>query len=55
MSKMALIFDVSTFIPLLLTRKSSNFSAVTPKVHFLEFNLSLNSFLLSKNYLKLTI
>ena len=34
-SNMALILDGLTPIPLLLTRKSNNFPAVTRKVHFL--------------------
>ena len=33
-SNMALILDESTFIPLSLIRKPSNFPAVTPNVHF---------------------
>ena len=52
-SNMALILDGSTSIPLSLTRKCSNFPAVTPKVHFCGFNLSLYSLLLLKNFLKL--
>ena len=40
-SNMALILDVSTSIPLLLTRKPSSFPVVTLKVHFCGFNLSL--------------
>ena len=38
---MALILDGSTSILLPLTRKPSNFPAVTPKVHFCGFDLSL--------------
>ena len=52
-SNMALILDGSTSIPLSLTRKPSNFLAVTPKVHFYGFNLNLYSLILSKNFLKL--
>ena len=52
---MALIFDGSTSIPLSLTKKLSNFPAITPNVHFCRFNLSLCSLILSKNYLKLTM
>ena len=53
MFNMALIFDGSTSVPLLLTRKPSNFPAVTPKVHFYGFSLNLYSLILSKNFLKL--
>ena len=49
MSSMALIFLGSTSIPRSLTMCSSNFPKVTPKVHFLGFNLSLNYRILSKN------
>ena len=42
MSSMALIFLGSTSIPHSLTMYPSNFPEVTPKVHFLGFNLSLN-------------
>ena len=52
---MALIFDWSTSIPLSLTKKPSGFSAVTPKVHFCGFNLSLYSLILLKNFLRLVI
>ena len=52
-SNMALILDGSTSIPLSLTRKCSNFSAVTPKVHFCGFNLSLYSLILLNNFLNL--
>ena len=55
MSKMALIFNGSTSIPLLLTKKPSNFPAVTPKVLFYEFNLSFYSLILLKNFLKLVM
>ena len=55
MSNMALIFDRSTSIPLSLTKKPSNFLAVTLKVHFHGFNLSLYSLILSKNFLKLVM
>ena len=54
-SNMALILDGSTSIPLSLTKKPNNFLAVTPKVHFYGFNLSLYSLILSKNFLKLTM
>ena len=54
-SNMALIFDMSTFIPLSLTKNPSNFPTITPKVHFCEFNLSLYFLILSKNFLKLTM
>ena len=52
---MALILDGSTSIPLSLTKKPSNFLAVTPKVHFCGFNLSLYSLILSKNFLKFMV
>ena len=39
-SNMALILDGSTSIPLSLTRKPSNFPAITLKVHFYGFNLA---------------
>ena len=55
MSNMALIFDRSTSIPLSLTKKPSNFSVITLKVHFYGFNLSLYSLILSKNFLKLVM
>ena len=55
MFNMALIFDGLTSIPLSLTRKPNNFPTVTPKVHFCEFNLSLYSLILSKNFLKFTV
>ena len=42
MSSMALIFSGSTSIAHSLTMCPSNFPEVTPKVHFLGFNLSLN-------------
>ena len=54
-SNMALIFNGSTFIPLLLTKKPNNFPVVTPKVHFYGFNLSLYSLILSKKFIKLTM
>ena len=47
-SNMALILDGSTSIPLLLTRKPSNFLAVMPKVHFCGFNLSRYSLIVSQ-------
>ena len=50
-SNMALILDGYTSIPLSLTRKPSNFLAVTP--NFQGFNLNLYSLILSKNFLKL--
>ena len=50
-SNMTLNLDGSTFIPLSLTRKFSNFPMVTPKVHFCGFNLNLYSLILSKNFL----
>ena len=40
-SNMALILEGSTSIPLSLTKKPSNFLAITLKVHFYGFNLSL--------------
>ena len=49
MSSMALIFSGSTSIPRSLTMCPSNFPKVTPKVHFLGFNLNLNCWILSKN------
>ena len=49
MSSMALIFSRSTSIPHRLTMCPSKFPEVTPKVHFLGFNLSLNCRILSKN------
>ena len=52
-SNKALILDGSTSIPLSLTKKPSNFLAVTPKVHFWGLNLNLYSLILSKNFLKL--
>ena len=52
-SNMALILDGSTSIPLSLTKKPNNFLAVTPKVHFYGFNLSLYSLILSKKFIKL--
>ena len=55
MSRMALIFDRSTSITLSLTRKPSNFPAVTPNVYFYGFNLNLYSLILSKNFLKLVM
>ena len=54
-SNMALILDGSTSIPLSLTKKPSNFSTVTPKVHFYGFNLNLYSLILSKNFLKFMV
>ena len=51
-SNMALILDGLTSIPQSLTRKPSDFSAVTSKVHFYGFNLSLYSLILLKNFLK---
>ena len=52
MPSMALIFLGSTSIPNSLTMCPSNFLEVTPKVHFLGFNLSLNRLILSKNLYK---
>ena len=52
---MALILDGSTSIPLSLTKKPSNFPAVTPKVHFYGFNLNLYYLILSKNFLKFMV
>ena len=52
LSSMALIFSGSTSIPRSLTMCHSNFPEVTPKVHFLGFNLSLNRLILSKNLCK---
>ena len=52
-SNMALIFDGSTSISLSLTKKPNNFPSITPNVHFYEFNLSLYSLILLKNFLKL--
>ena len=49
MSSMAQIFSGSTFIPCSQTMCPSNFPEVTPKVHFLGFNLSLNCRILSKH------
>ena len=49
MSSMVQIFSGSTSIPLSLTMWPSNFPEVTPKVHFLGFNRSLNYRILSKN------
>ena len=54
-SNMALILDGSTFIPLSLTRKPSNFPMITPKVHFCGFNLNLYYLILSKNFLKFMV
>ena len=54
-SNIALILGGSTLIPLSLTKKPSNFAAVTPKVHFWGFNLNLYSLILSKNFLKLMV
>ena len=51
-SKMDLIFDQSTSIPLSLTKKLGNFLAVTPKVHFYGFNLSLYFMTLLKNFFR---
>ena len=54
MSSMALIFSGSTSIPRSLTIYPSNFPEVTPKVHFLGFNLNLNCLIRSKNLYKAT-
>ena len=54
MSIMALIFSGSTSIPRSLTICLNNFPEVTPKVHFLGFNLNLNYLILSKNLCKAT-
>ena len=51
-SNMALVLDESTSIPLSLTRKPSNFSAITSKLHFYGFNFSLYFLILLKNFLK---
>ena len=54
-SNIVLIFDVSTSFTLSLTKRPNKIPAVTPKVRFYGFNLSLYSLILSKNFLKLTI
>ena len=54
-SNVALILDGPTSIPLSLTRKPSNFPAVTLKVHFCGFNLNLYSLILLKNFLKFIV
>ena len=54
MPSMALIFSGSTFIPRSITICLNNFPEVTPKVHFLGFNLNLNYLILSKNLCKAT-
>ena len=46
------IFSESTSIPRSLTMCPNNFPEVTPKVHFLGFNLSLKCLILSKNLCK---
>ena len=48
-SSMALILSRSTSIPHSLTIHPSNFPKVTPKVHFLGFNLNMNFLILLKN------
>ena len=53
-SRIALIFFVSAFMPLSLTIYPNNFLEVTPKVHFLGFSLNLNCLILSKNLSKAT-
>lgn len=50
MFKMALILDVSIFIPLSLTKNPDNFMAVTSNVLFLGFNLSLYILILRLYY-----
>ena len=49
MSSMALILSRLTSMPRSLTICPNNFPEVTPKVHFLRFNLNLNFQILSKN------
>lgn len=50
MFKMALILDVSIFIPLSLTKNPDNFMVVTSNVLFLGFNLSLYILILRLYY-----
>ena len=52
MSSMALILSRSTSMPRSLTICPNSFPEVTPKVHFLGFNLNLNFWILSKNLSK---
>ena len=52
---MALIFDGPTSIPLSLTKKPSNFLAITPNVHFCKFSLNLYYLILLKKFLRLAI
>ena len=52
MSSLALILSKSTYIPLLLTIYHNRFLEITPKVHFLGFNLNINFLILSKNLSK---
>ena len=49
---MALILFGSAFMSLLLTMYPNSFLEVTPKVHFLGFNLNLNYLILSKDLSK---
>ena len=52
---MTLILDGSTFIPQSLTIKTSNFLAVTSKVHFYGYNLKLYFLVSLKNFLKFMV
>ena len=52
-SNMASIFNGSTSITLLLTKKPKNFPVVTSKGHFFGFSLSIYSLILLKNFLNL--
>ena len=52
MSSMTMIFSGSTSIPHSLTICPSSFPEVTPNVHFLGFNRSLNCLILLKNLYK---
>ena len=47
---MALILDVSIFIPLSLTKNPNNFTTITSNVHFWGFNLSLYFLILRLYY-----
>ena len=51
MSKIDLILNMSTSIPLSLTRNPINFVTFTLKVHFSRFCLRLNFLICSKNFL----
>ena len=55
MSKIDLILNMSTSIPLSLTKNPINFVTFTPKVHFCRFCLRLNFLICSKKFLKLSI